>query len=561
MLFPPSDRDQALHAAPWLTDAGRQRRKLLRLSTAGLGAAVGLIATGCASDPRTRGTATESPRADQPVRLARPATAGRGGRIDDAALLRRIGWGPDRASLARIDQLGPGRWLQHQLHPDAPASVPDAIAPRIDAPPTDQASLEELIGQLEPLRQAAGMQSDDEAKARAVKTYQQALAEQARHAHARFWWTAIHSDQQLGSQMTWFWLNHFSVFEGKANLRAMVGDYEARAIRPHALGRFHDLVLATLRHPAMLRYLDNEQNAANRINENYARELMELHTLGVDGGYGQRDVQELARVLTGAGIFRPGAERPRMRPVLERFYQREGLFEFNPNRHDFNDKLLLGAIVPGQGMDEIEAAVLRLCDHPATARHVSRKLARYFLGDEPGPALLDHLAHSFQAGRGDIAFVLRELFETPDFADSLVTGAFKDPARYLMSSLRMAFDQMPIVDMRPVLAWMQRLGEPLFGRSTPDGYPLDQASWSGAAQMSARFDIARAIGSGPLGLFREEGAESDGPRPRFSRLSGPVFQRALEPSLSKATRQALDQANSTQEWNTLLLASPEMMRC
>jgi uncharacterized protein (DUF1800 family) len=153
--------------------------------------------------------------------------------------------------------------------------------------------------------------------------------------------------------MTWFWMNHFSVHQGKANLRAMVGDYEENAIRPHALGKFRDLLSATLHHPAMIRYLDNEQNAANRINENYAREIMELHTLGVDGGYTQNDVQQLARILTGVGV-NLGDKTPNVRKDKQDQYVRKGLFEFNPNRHDYADKVFLGQTVKGRGLAEVD---------------------------------------------------------------------------------------------------------------------------------------------------------------------------------------------------------------
>src|SRR6202044_3845302 len=151
---------------------------------------------------------------------------------------------------------------------------------------------------------------------------------------------AVYSPSQLQEQMIWFWLNHFSVYQHKADLRWLVADYSERAIRPHALGHFRDLVMATLEHPAMLQYLDNAQNAAGHINENYARELMELHTLGVDAGYSQHDVQELARVLTGVGIARPDAPGPQTR--RQKLLIGDGLFAFYPGRHDFGDKTLLG---------------------------------------------------------------------------------------------------------------------------------------------------------------------------------------------------------------------------
>src|ERR1041384_4402019 len=165
--------------------------------------------------------------------------------------------------------------------------------------------------------------------------------------------------------MTWFWMNHFTVFQGKANVRWTLPEHEQAAIRPHALGKFRELAMATVSSPAMLEYLDNTQSAAGRINENYARELMELHTLGVSGGasgsrYTQQDVQELARVLTGAGIAFAD-NPPRMPAPLQSLYKRQGLFEFNPVRHDQKPKTVLGHEISGKGLDEIDDAVTLLC--------------------------------------------------------------------------------------------------------------------------------------------------------------------------------------------------------
>ncbi len=227
--------------------------------------------------------------------------------------------------------------------------------------------------------------------------------------------------------MTWFWSNHFSVFGGKADLRAAVGDFEERAIRAHALGRFRDLLGAAARHPAMLRYLDNERNAAGRLNENFARELLELHTLGVDGGYAQADVQELARVLSGVGIAYQQGEPP-MRTALRARYVREGAFEFNPARHDFGDKRVLGRTIAGRGLDELEEVLDLLAAHPSTARHVARRLAQFMVSDTPGDALVARLADAFSSSGGDVPAVLRVLFASPEFHASL-GGKFKDPTR------------------------------------------------------------------------------------------------------------------------------------
>ena len=197
----------------------------------------------------------------------------------------------------------------------------------------------------------------------------------------------------------------------------MVGDYEEHAIRPHIFGRFKDLVLATLEHPAMLRYLDNAQNAAGHVNENYARELMELHTLGVGGGYSQQDVQSLARVLTGVDVN--AGDAPRLKPELQRMYLRRGAFEFNPARHDFGPKTLLGSAIEGRGFAEVEGAVALIVRQPACARFISQKLAMYFVADNPPPALVERMAQTFMHTDGDIAAVLHTLFLSREFAAAL----------------------------------------------------------------------------------------------------------------------------------------------
>jgi uncharacterized protein (DUF1800 family) len=336
----------------------------------------------------------------------------------------------------------------------------------------------------------------------------------------------------------------------------VLGDYEARAIRPHALGRFRDLLSATVYHPAMLRYLDNEQNAVGHINENYARELMELHTLGVDGGYSQRDVQELARVLTGLGVNLSGTE-PQLKPGQSALYVRQGLFEFNPARHDFGDKMFLGQTVKGRGLAEVDEVLDRLAAHPATARFVSRKMAQYLLADTPPEAVVKRMAQIFQSSGGDIAATLRTLFETPEFARSL-GGKFKDPLHYVVSAVRLAYGDKPILNAAPMSAWAGRLGEAFCGRQTPDGYPMNEAAWTSPAQMAARFEIARAIGGGSAGLFKLDGPQPE-ERPAFPQLANALYFEAIQKTLGPATRHALDQAVSPQEWNLFLLSAPEFM--
>lgn len=204
----------------------------------------------------------------------------------------------------------------------------------------------------------------------------------------------------------WFWLNHFSVYADKARVKWMAADYMENAIRPNATGKFVDLVMATLESPAMLEYLDNAKSAKGKVNENYARELMELHTLGVHGGYSQQDVQQLALILTGAGLVPIKANGAPPLPAAapgQTQVVRKGLFEFNPARHQPGDKMLLGQRIAGGGLDEIERAVQLLVRQPACAHFISQRLAEYFVSDTPPAALVTRMANTFQRSDGDIA--------------------------------------------------------------------------------------------------------------------------------------------------------------
>lgn len=479
------------------------------------------------------------------------------------AVAQRIGWGLNPSQAAQVARLGLPRYLQQQLDPGRDAALPPAVAAQIAALDISQHDGANLAREMAERRKQADSLSDDDAKAQARKAYQQAMNQLARQAATRSVLRALYSPRQLQENLTWFWLNHFSVHQGKADLRALVGDYEERAIRPHVLGRFRDLLAATLHHPAMVLFLDNQQNAAGKINENYARELMELHTLGVGGGYSQRDVQELARVLTGVGVsLKPGA--PRLRPALQPFYQRQGLWEFNPARHDFGDKTLLGHTIRGSGPAELDQVIDLLSRQPATSRFISHKLAQYFVADEPPPALVERMAATFRQTDGDIAATLRTLFTAPEFLASLAGrggGQFKDPVHYVLSAVRLTCDGAPDLNAEPVLGWLARLAEPLYGRQTPDGYPLVASAWSSPGQMATRFDVAKAIGTGRSALLRTS-AQAPGtpaPTPPVPVIDGAFFRNQLEPTLGAATRAALGQARSPAEWNTLLLASPEFM--
>jgi len=472
---------------------------------------------------------------------------------ENALWLSRVSYGVTSAALADYEALGRKRYLRRQL--EQPGTLPPAIVKQIDALEISRRDggqlLQETIDEQKRINALPEGQPRDDAR-KALNDRGNVLGNEA---ITREILRSVYSSAPLREQLTWFWLNHFSVHQYKANVRWVVGDYAERAIRPNELGHFSDLVLATLQHPAMLQYLDNAQNAAGHINENYARELLELHTLGVDAGYSQEDVQQLARVLTGVGIAN-SPDRPKLKKEWEPLYRREGMFEFNPARHDFGEKKLLGHTLAGSGFDEIEQAVDLIVSQPACARFVSRRLATYFVADEPPAALVERMSKTFSKTHGDLRAVVEVMFDSREFAQSLGTR-FKDPMQFVVSNLRLAYDGKPIVNTKPVFNWLNSLGEPLFGRQTPDGYPLVSTAWTSSGQMIRRFEIARAIGSGNAGLFQPENgnaAETTG----FPQLSTRLYFAVIEPQLSLPTRAALDNAASQVEWNTFLLSSPDL---
>jgi uncharacterized protein (DUF1800 family) len=494
-----------------------------------------LLAAGCASDAPHAGAAP-SPLLQR----------------EDMMWLERTTLGLNTASVLDYRRLGRERYLEGQLHPRE-AALPAAIAAQIDALEVTHADSLSTLAETNAKYKAINSMPDGPDKEQARKALNEHGNKLAYEAIRRDLLRALYSEDQLQEQMVWFWLNHFSVFQYKGNLRWLVGDYEEHAIRPHVFGHFKDLVLAVLEHPAMLQYLDNSQNAAGHINENYARELMELHTLGVDAGYSQQDVQELARVLTGFGVN--AGEAPRLKPDWQRLYIRRGAFEFNPARHDFGAKVLLGHSIKSVGADEIEEAVDLIIKQPACARFISRKLAVYFVADNPPPPLVERMAQVFMRTDGDIRAVLHAMFLSREF-NAALGGKFKDPVRYVVSAVRFAYDDRPIGNTRPMLNWLNSLGEGPYLRQTPDGYPLTELNWASSGQMSRRFEIARAIGAGNAGLFDPD----DGSAPHsagFPQLSNRLYFDAVEPLLGARTKDALNSANSQQEWNLFLLSSPD----
>jgi uncharacterized protein (DUF1800 family) len=476
------------------------------------------------------------------------------------AFLNRITWGINASTIEQSKNGGIDNYLRQQLQATN-SHLPQEIQSQIDAMSISKTPFIELMHELDKKREAYSKTDKTDNSLR--KEYQQELNRIYTEGASRSLLRSIYSTNQLYEQMTWFWMNHFNISNRKGNTRAMLPDFEEHAIRPYALGNFRDLLRATILHPAMLRYLDNEHNAVGKINENYARELMELHTMGVDSGYTQNDVQELARVLTGLGVnFKPAKKIVRRKGMTgfgngNLYY---GLTEFNAKQHDFGDKVILGHQIKGQGVAEIDQVIALLTRHPATAHFISKKLATYFVSDEPSKELVNQMAAQFLKTDGDIPSILQVMFDSPEFINS-IENKFKDPMHYVVSSLRIAYDGEAINNTRPILNWINTLGQEANGHQTPDGYSMKESVWSSPAQMTARFDIAKIIARGSANLFMDDDAtkmrRKDVPQPQ---LFDTIFTRNLSQYFGKKTQEILNQTKNSQEWNVLFLASPEMMR-
>lgn len=317
---------------------------------------------------------------------------------------------------------------------------------------------------------------------------------------------AIYSERQLQEVMSDFWYNHFNVFLDKGADRFLVPAYEREAIRPHALGKFRDLLQATAQHPAMLFYLDNWQsvsadfgkraermmarrgqlNANGKVpkapvrglNENYARELMELHTLGVDGGYTQKDVTEIARCFTGWTIRDP---------------RTDGTFFYDDRRHDKGEKVVLGVTIPaGGGKGDAEKVLDILARHPSTAKFVSRKLAQRFVADEPPAALVERMAKSFRESNGEIPTVLKTMIESPEFfSQGAHRAKIKTPLEMIASAVRSTGADVSFA--APLGQQLAQLGQPLYRKQEPTGYSPLAADWVNSAALLSRMNFALAL--------------------------------------------------------------------
>ena len=480
----------------------------------------------------------------------------------DLQFLNRITYGATAQDVEALRALGREGYLRRELAYHGDAGLPAEALSFIAALPVSSTRPQDLADQVRAARRAAFAMSADQKKD-AAKQLRREFAQLDFQVFERRTVRALVSPHQLQEMLTWFWFNHFNVFQNKKQVRFLLSDYEERAIRPHVLGRFRDLLRAVLMHPAMLVYLDNAENAKDAINENYARELMELHTLGVNGGYTQADVQALARILTGAGIDLSG------RPDGSRGnYFKQGLFAFHPERHDSGAKLLLGQTFPGsRDFSEIERALDLLCRHPSTAKFITRKLAVYFLADDPPQETLDRMTATFRQRDGDIGATLMTLFASSEFADPAYAGKkFKDPVQYVYSALRLLYPGRVLRNYRPVAGALAQLGEPVYGRQTPDGYGMREKDWASSDQMVKRFELARGFVGARGRLFVTMEAIDAGIDPRQlarAREAHPIergrIEPLLSPLLSQRTREILSKTESPDEWAALLLSAPEFM--
>jgi len=310
---------------------------------------------------------------------------------------------------------------------------------------------------------------------------------------------AIYSNRQLEEQMADFWFNHFNVYMDKGADRILTSSYERDAIRPHVFGKFRDLLEATAKSPAMLFYLDNWQSVSSELgqrninqrarlkakakqsrglNENYARELMELHTLGVDGGYTQQDIIEVARCFTGWTINQPN---------------RGGEFMYNDRVHDNGEKTVLGVKLPaGGGQEDAERVLDILARHPSTARFISTKLAKKFVSDDPPPVLIEHMTKTFRDTDGDIRAVMAAMLEYKEFfSEGAFRSKVKTPLELVVSAVRATGAEVNFAI--PLATQIAQLGQPLYRKIEPTGYSSANAEWVNSAALLARMNFALAL--------------------------------------------------------------------
>src|SRR5205809_2606726 len=469
----------------------------------------------------------------------------------DSALhaLNRLAYGPRPGDVPRVAAEGVMRWIDRQLSPDGIDD--DRLAQRerrFDILRYDRGDLAAMYTAAQRERRERKLAAG--ADTMADKDAASPIAQRGRRLAGEFADLAVVraalAERQLYEVMVDFWTNHFNVYFAKGADRFLTPDYIEHTIRPRAMGKFEDLLIATAKSPAMLFYLDNWESVApgaspqsplsarrrggqgvrrmpKGINENYARELLELHTLGVDGGYTQHDVIDVARIFTGWSIGRP---------------QQGGDFEFHGWAHDRGEKQVLSVrFEGGRDMDEGIRLLKLLANHPATMHHVSRKLCQRFVNDDPPDGCVDDAVATWQRSSGDIREVLRAIFHGPDFwAVQNVRAKVKTPLEFVVSAAR-AVAAEP--DTSPRLAQVvARLGEPLYLHVAPDGYPEREAAWVNSGALLDRMNAAVALAAGQLpGVTVNLDALPSGLD--TEQLNGPVDAQIRGRKMSENTKQVL----------------------
>jgi len=364
--------------------------------------------------------------------------------------------------------------------------------------------------------------------------------------------SALATQDGFTERLVHFWANHFAVSVDKLPVIGLAGLLEFEAIRPHVLGRFSDMLLAVERHPAMLIYLDQAQSIGPNsqggsfiamrggkqrgLNENLAREIMELHTLGVRTGYSQADVTEFARALTGwtvAGLGRG--------PAARLIGGTPGQFQFAAMLHEPGDRTIIGRRYGQAGEDQARAILLDLASSPATARHLATKLARHFAGDDPPPALVNRLSKAYLASGGDLPIVYRALIQSPEPWTPLPVK-FKNPWEWSVSAMR----AVGLSKLEPMAAagLLKQLGQPTWQPGSPAGWDDVAASWAGPDALVRRVEVAQRLAD-------RAGANVD---------ARALAEKLFPGSLSDSTRTAIARAESPSEGLSLLLVSPEFVR-
>ncbi|WP_459618471.1 DUF1800 domain-containing protein [Bordetella sp. 2513F-2] len=470
--------------------------------------------------------------------------------VSDEAWLGRVAYSATPEALQEVKQQGREAYLEKQLNPPESDDLPAPVAAYVEKlERTTEPPLDSLVRARELVQKMKDVSPPEAAKLRTTRAKE--LQQYRKEASERSVLRATFSPWQLREQLTWFWFNHFNVFMSKGSVGYALADYED-TLRKNALGNFRDILEASLKHPAMLIYLDNNVSTKEKPNENYARELMELHTLGVDGGYSQEDVQALARILTGVRVM-SNKTAPKMPKKLQGQLIQEGAFVFDPRHHDFSDKKFLGKTIKGQGWAEVDQVLDILATHPSTAKHVARRLAIYLVSDNPPDAVVEQAAKTFAETKGDIKATVKSIVESDTFAEA-AGKQFKSPMQYAISSVQAAGIKNPDRVVKVVRQALSQMGQPLYGRLTPDGYPLEGESWISTGQLANRMAIAENVAG-----IRGGGGTAPGQAKAAGQKVSMQTEGNMRTSEESKAQSTKDSASPRQKQLFMQLAGPSFM--